>query len=138
MARRARDDLCLICLESPCTCRKVTKKAVLPKAQPKVEAAPQLERAPVKRAGLSAVRLPANKQAAPPPRTVIDNRRLEPPGRELDSLKAAVTLIVQTLGVSESSILEHRHLIELSDTELAAVQWRHRREYRNRNESSPT
>lgn len=129
MARRARDDYCLICSASPCECN--TKKTASPKPAPR-KAAPPPPVAPVapviqptRRAGLGAIRRVT--PPPPPPKPVLQHRATKiEPSREDAEMARAVTILVQAGLVSEASIQEHRRFVNLTDTEIRAILWKQR------------
>lgn len=133
MARRARDDYCLICSASPCECNE--KKTAPRRSASKVVAKPEpaTSAAPVptqtKRAGLSAI-----KQSAPPPPAPVV-RQPTPADRvraadeaEEKQWRYAITTLARSGLLSSGSVEEHRHLIDMTDPEIRAMQWKQRRE----------
>lgn len=128
MARRAKDDYCLICSASPCECNK---KAASPKSvsrktvtsTPVTPAPPATQ--PTRRAGLGAVRRIAPSAPTQKPVTRHKVARIEPSSDDLDMARA-VTVLVKAGLVSEASIQEHRRFVNLTDTEIRAILWKQR------------
>jgi|SRR5688572_26091311 len=138
MAARKRDDFCLVCMESPCECKKagvakVARRPVLPKVepvrQPKLPAHDPVSRPT--RAGLGAVkRLPpkVTPPAGPKP-TRLPPPKVDPADEAMDQ---AITIIAEAGLLGEDEIRKHRKSIKLSDTRIRAILWTQRREARER------
>jgi hypothetical protein len=130
VARRTRDDYCLLCAASPCECTKkksvssrppIRKALIPPPAKPETPTSQ-----PVRRAGLGSVR-----RVAPPPapiKPVVQHRsvKIEPSAADRE-MAQAVTILVQAGLVSAASIEEHRRYVNLTDTEIRAILWKQRR-----------
>jgi len=136
MAGRKRDDFCLVCMESPCECKKArvvkevkAARPALPVALPTVKPVKQSVPQPVirpTRAGLGAVKKSPVRVAAP---SVAKPTRLPPPrvDPEEEEMKRAITVIAEAGLLDEAEILKHRRMINLSDTQIRAILWKQKR-----------
>lgn len=135
MARRTRDDYCLICMASPCACNKKKSIPSRPPARKTTAPTASVEPAkpatqsvlPVRRAGLGAVRKAAIQP--PPPKPVVQHQanKIEPSAADREMARA-VTILVEAGMVSEESIQVYRRYVNLTDTEIRAILWKQRRE----------
>lgn len=131
MARKAVDEYCMLCDQSPCACnKKVTKKVARPSA-PRL-APPAVEQPARTAPTLAGFRPPKVEQ---PARVVPKVLNTTPVKDEDDpALRRAVTIFVEAGMVSNESIIEHRNLIDLTDQQILKIrasEWMRRKERRD-------